>query len=122
MNTQNSGKDNQLEPLSLVILIVDDDELVRKTIDRILTKHGHETAMASDGQAALKLVAEKSFDIALLDYNLPDTNGIELVTKIKEMAPSVLSLIVTGFGTIERAVEAMQAGAWDFITKPITSG
>lgn len=110
------------ENSGITILIVDDDDLVRKTIDQILIKHGYQTVTAKDGKSAISILSNKIVDIALLDYNLPDLNGIELIARFKEHCPSVLTIIITGYGTIERAVEAMQSGAWDFITKPITAG
>jgi len=104
------------------ILIVDDDDLVRKTVNQILQKKGYSTIMAHDGESAINAVKKNFVEIALLDYNLPDTDGIQLISQIKEISSSTICIIITGYGTIERAVEAMHSGAWDFITKPVTAG
>ncbi len=104
----------------LKVLLVDDDDIVRQVIQEILDSIGYETLDASDGSQAVELASQHPIDIALLDYILPDTNGIELMNRIKEIVPNVLSIMITGEGSIERAVKAMQAGAWDFLTKPIT--
>lgn len=111
-----------VHPQSISILVVDDDDLVRKMLTDLLVSRGYETHHAPHAAAALLAVESAPVDIALIDLQLPDMDGIELMLRLRERIPSVLCLIITGFGTIERAVEAMQAGAWDFIPKPVTSG
>ncbi len=102
------------------VLIVDDDDLVKETLEKILRTLGYNTVVAGDAVTAINLASQQPIDIALLDYQLPDLNGIELMHRLKETMPNIISMVITGYGSIERAVEAMQAGAWDFITKPIT--
>lgn len=109
-------------PKSISILVVDDDDLVRKMLVDLLLSRGYETHAAPHGAAALQVIERLAVDIVLIDYQLPDTNGIDLMLRLREKLPSLLCLLVTGFGTIERAVEAMHAGAWDFIPKPVTPG
>ena len=106
---------------SITILVVDDDELILKMLVALLVDAGYTVLSAATGKAAIDILTHQTVDLALLDYELPDINGIELMTRLREIAPSVLYLMITGYGTIERAVEAMQSGAWDFIPKPITS-
>jgi DNA-binding NtrC family response regulator len=106
---------------AITILVVDDDVQIRQMFTKLLTEYEYSVMPAGSGQEAIDLIKENTPDIALLDYELPDISGIELISKLKEISPSILCLIITGFGTIERAVEAMQSGAWDFIAKPITS-
>lgn len=100
---------------------MDDDDQVRPVIEALLVRSGYETYSASNGEEAREMAARFPVDIALLDYQLPDTNGVDLMQQLREIVPGLHTLIVTGYGTIERAVEAMQAGAWDFIPKPLTA-
>ncbi|MFB3789645.1 MAG: sigma-54-dependent transcriptional regulator [bacterium] len=111
-----------VNPKSISILVVDDDDLVRQMLVDLLLSRGYETHAAPRGDAALQLIHRLAVDIALIDYQLPDTDGIALMLRLRELVPSVLCLLITGYGTIERAVEAMHAGAWDFIPKPVTPG
>ena len=102
------------------VMVVDDDESVREILQAILISLGYETVGMESAAAAVDYVAHNPVDIAILDYQLPDLNRTELMLRLREINPGLLTLIVTGYGTIERAVEAMQAGAWDFLAKPIT--
>lgn len=106
---------------SITILIVDDDNQIRNMLVMLLQDSGYNVLAAESGREALEIITNQTSDLAILDYELPDMCGIELMRHLHEIAPVMLCLIVTGFGTIERAVEAMQAGAWDFLSKPITS-
>lgn len=110
-----------MEDHKITILVVDDEKLVRDVLSKILTAQGYQTLTAEDGASALKLNQSHSIDITLLDDHLPDTHGIELMDRLKSQSPFMLFIMITGYGTIERAVEAMSAGAWDFISKPVTA-
>jgi len=111
--------DESRKPIS--ILVVDDENAVCKLLQEILLHHGYQAVTACDGASALKEASRQLFDIALLDDQLPDLNGVLLIDRLRQINPHLLSIIITGYGTIERAVEAMHAGAWDFLTKPVTS-
>ncbi|MEW6234884.1 MAG: sigma-54 dependent transcriptional regulator [Candidatus Omnitrophota bacterium] len=111
--------DERRKPIS--ILVVDDDPVVRDILQKILLLYGYFTVAACDAASAIKEASRQLFDIALLDDQLPDLNGVLLIGRLKQMNPQMLFIIITGYGTIERAVEAMHAGAWDFLTKPVTS-
>ncbi len=106
---------------AITILVVDDDAQIRHMFTKLLTENGYCVMPAGTAKEATELTRVNPPDIALLDYELPDLSGIELISQLREISPSILCLIITGYGTIERAVEAMQSGAWDFIPKPITS-
>ncbi len=99
-------------------LIVDDDESFRELCARFLQSQGHKTAPARDGQEALSLLRREWFDVALVDLRLPKLDGLQLVKIIKAEKPSPEVVILTGYGSISSAVEAMRLGAYDYVTKP----
>ena len=102
------------------ILIVDDEKPTRDVMARILSPK-YECLTAPDAAAALKILADKK-DVALLitDYRMPGDNGVELIKKAKALSPSISCILITAYGEIELAVEAMKDGADDFLVKPIT--
>ena len=103
----------------LNILIVEDEETQRLLLAGLLRKEGYRVHDAADGASALSIFRETAIEIALLDYRLPDTDGLHLLKKFKEMNPEVEVIMVTAFGSIENAVEALKAGASEYLTKPI---
>jgi two-component system response regulator PilR (NtrC family) len=100
------------------ILIVDDEESVRESLERVLSKAGYATLTASSGNEAFARLARHKVDIVLSDLKMPDGDGVELLKSIKKSYPDLEVILLTGYGTIETAVEAMREGAYDFITKP----
>jgi DNA-binding NtrC family response regulator len=100
------------------ILIVDDEPLNLDLLDQELAEMGHVTAKASDGSEALRLLEQVHPALVLLDYQMPGMNGIEVLREIRKRDKNIPVVIITAYGTIERAVEAVKAGAEDFITKP----
>lgn len=103
------------------ILLVDDDPLNLDLLEQELEDLGYTTARASSGPEALTKIDTAYPNLVLLDYQMPGMNGIEVLREIRATAPDLPVVIVTAFGTIERAVDAMKAGANDFITKPFDS-
>jgi len=101
------------------ILIVDDEPLIRESLYEILRIEGYSVQMASNGEDALKIIQNDSIDIVVTDLKLPKMNGLELLTEIKKRGPRAEVILITGYGSIETAVEAMKKGAFDFVTKPI---
>ncbi len=101
------------------ILIVEDEEAQRFLYADLLKKEGYAVHEAPTGAAAMKIFRERAIDLALLDYRLPDTNGLSLLKELKEINPEVEVIMVTAFGSIENAVEALKAGASEYLTKPI---
>jgi len=101
------------------ILIVEDEEPQRSLLEGLLNKEGYRAAGAGDGKRALQLVREGTFEIVLLDYKLPDTDGLTILKSIKEMNPEIEVIMITAFGSIENAVTALKAGAFEYLTKPI---
>ncbi|MDZ7267723.1 MAG: sigma-54 dependent transcriptional regulator [candidate division KSB1 bacterium] len=100
------------------ILIVDDEESVRDSLERVLRKAGYVTRSASSGEEALALMSAAAADIVLTDLRMPDGDGMNLLKSLKKKYPDVEVIVLTGYGTIETAVEAIKEGAYDFITKP----
>jgi two-component system NtrC family response regulator len=101
------------------ILVVEDEEAQRSLLQGLLTKEGFETRAAADGKAALDAFRSDTFEVVLLDYKLPDTDGLTLLKTFKEMNPEVEIIMITAFGSIENAVGALKAGAFEYLTKPI---
>ena len=100
------------------ILIVDDEKNMRLILNKILSKEGYEIYRAENGNQALKEVKKSSPDLVLLDLKLPDINGIEVLEKIKQHDNSIIVIILTAYGDIKNAVEAMKLGAYDYLKKP----
>lgn len=100
------------------ILIVDDEISVRESLEKVLSKAGYATKTASSGNEAVTLLGKRKFDIVLSDLKMPDGDGFELLRSIKGKHPEIEVILLTGYGTVEKAVEAMKVGAYDFITKP----
>ena len=100
------------------ILIVDDDREMCQLLIDLLGEDGYETAVAYDGESALDQYRTARFDLTITDLMMPKMRGIELVQRLREIDSGALVLLITAFGTIESAVEAMRAGAFHYITKP----
>lgn len=102
------------------ILIVDDDEAIRDSCTQLLTKMGIEIETASDSSSGLRKIRKIVFDIVILDLKMPGIGGMQLLTKIKKINPETLVIVITGYATVDSAVEAMKKGAYDFLPKPFT--
>ncbi len=102
------------------ILVVDDEAVIREGVRRILERSGMEVATSSGGRAALAMAQETDFDLVVTDLKMPGMNGIEVLKAIKVLQPEVPVIIITGFSTVDTAVEAMKNGAFDYIAKPFT--
>ena len=102
------------------ILVVDDEKIMREGAERILTKEGWKATIAENGERGLELIKDGKFRILLLDLMMPGISGMEVLKKVRESQPDLLVIVITGYATIENAVEAMKSGAYDFISKPFT--
>jgi len=101
------------------ILIVDDEPLIRESLYEILRIEGYHVQMAQNADEALKCVEMNGFDIVVTDFKLPKMSGMEFLKVLKKDHPHIEVIMITGYGSIEGAVEAMKIGAYDYITKPI---
>ena len=103
------------------ILVIDDEEGIRKGCRRALEPHGFMVETAASFQEGLKWINEQLFDLILLDVMLPDGRGINLLEPILERDPDTIAVVITGYATVELAVDAIQHGAYNFISKPFTA-
>jgi len=101
------------------ILIVDDDVDTCRNLSDILTDLGYHAEIAHDGLSALELLRRRSFDVALLDLKMPGMDGVTLYREIKKMKAGTVAIIVTAYASSETAREALAAGAWQIVPKPV---
>lgn len=102
------------------VLIVEDDELNRITLTDALMQAGFQVSSCENGREVMEQLSTQEWDLIVTDLKMPYVDGMELLNHVQKTHPEVAVIIITAFGTIERAVEAMKAGAYDFITKPFT--
>ncbi len=100
------------------LLVVDDEEIVRRNMTRILTNEGYSVQTALNGKQALEIIADVHFDVVLTDLKMDRIDGLEVLEKIKIHAPSTEVIIITGYSTVNTAVEAMKRGAFHYVAKP----
>ena len=100
------------------ILVVDDDRSVRKVLTAILEDEGYRVESVSTAKKAIERTRRKVYNLALIDIRLPDMEGIELLTKMKDTTPKMRKRIITGYPTLQNAVEAVNRGADAYILKP----
>ncbi|HEQ99017.1 MAG TPA: sigma-54-dependent Fis family transcriptional regulator [candidate division Zixibacteria bacterium] len=100
------------------VLVIDDKESIRKMLSQTLVAEGHEVESAANGFEGIKKSKSKQYDVVLTDLKMPDMDGISVLSAVKEENPDASIIVMTAYGTIETAVEAMKRGAFDFLTKP----
>lgn len=101
------------------ILIIDDEIGICLIMSKFLTKNGYQTVIAESGATAFEYLEREHFDLVLSDFRLEDTNGREILRRIKSDYPELIVIIVSGFGDPNLAAELIRMGAYDFINKPI---
>ncbi|HET6440690.1 MAG TPA: sigma-54 dependent transcriptional regulator [Anaeromyxobacter sp.] len=107
-----------MEPQRSRILVVDDDPASRDLLRRVLATEGHEVVEAADGREALANLSRQPADLVVSDIRMPDLDGVQLLERMRELAPDVPVVLVTAFGDVEGAVEAIRRGAFDYLAKP----
>ena len=100
------------------ILIVDDEVSMREFLEIMLSKEGHKVSSAGSGKEALNMLNDTIYDLIVSDVQMPGMNGIELLRNVKEVCPDTTVIMITAYASTESGVEAMKAGAYDYITKP----
>lgn len=100
------------------ILIVEDEKSMREVLRILLEGEGHEVATASDGLEGISCIEKDIFDLVITDMKMPKADGFEVLKRIKEISPDTIVVMITAFGNIETAIEAMKLGAYDYINKP----
>jgi len=100
------------------VIVIDDEESMRDSCRMILQKDGFITKTADNGLVGIKLVEESKPDIVLIDLKMPGLGGLEVLERIKNIDPDIIPIVITGYATVESAVDAMKRGAYDFLPKP----
>jgi response regulator RpfG family c-di-GMP phosphodiesterase len=108
----------QLQEESPRVLVVDDEKVIREILSDFLTMEGYVVRTVEDGSSALRELERRSYNLVISDLKMPGMGGLELLEHIAELKANVLTVIMTGFGTVETAIEAMKKGAYDYILKP----
>lgn len=101
------------------VLIVDDDPVVLENLSLLLTDQGHQTTLARDGREALQLMDKTVPDVVISDIQMPNLDGIDLLKAIRKQFSDLPVVLMTGYGTLETAVEALRGQALDYLKKPI---
>ncbi len=100
------------------VLIVDDEEQMRDLLTKVLDRNGYQVSAAGDGEQALALLEKEPVDLVVTDVRMPGVSGLEALKAIKELNPEIVVIIMTAFGSIDQAVQAVKEGAYDYINKP----
>lgn len=101
------------------ILLIDDDTYICTLLEKYLKKNGFEVEVAYTGKTGLAKIKKDSFDVVLCDFRLPDVDGKQMLSDIKEISPSAQVIIITGYSDVRMAVQLIKAGAFEYVTKPI---
>ena len=100
------------------ILVVDDKEMMRDSVSTMLARKGHTVVTAANGAAAMAKIEERTFDAVITDLQMPELDGVGLLKAVSERDESMPVILMTAYGSVESAVDAMKLGAYDYITKP----
>jgi DNA-binding NtrC family response regulator len=109
-NTMEKGK----------VLVIDDEEIVLKSVNRILAEENYEVDVSSSGRQGIDRAIERSYDVVLSDIRMPDIGGMRVLRDIKRAKPSLAVIMITGYASVQSAVQAMKLGAADYLEKPFT--
>ena len=116
-----SARTPQIEPANFLnLLIVDDERSIREACREVAQSLGFSAYVADSAEHAYRLLDTQTFDAVLLDLRLPGAGGLEALRRIKEQRPEAVVIVVTGYGTVQSAVQAMKNGAYDYVTKPFS--
>jgi putative two-component system response regulator len=103
------------------VLVVDDDQFALRSMTKVLRGESYEVVTAASGAEAIELLKEDSFDLVLTDLKMPEVDGLEVLRQASEIAPQAVVLILTGYASLESAIEALREGAYDYLLKPCSA-
>ncbi len=109
---------NDKDIKDIKIIVIDDEESMREACRQTLNEQGYTTTVAENGEQGLQLLEQLRPNVALVDLKMPGMGGMEVIEKINDIDPNVISIVITGYGTTDTAVEAMKLGAYDYLCKP----
>jgi DNA-binding NtrC family response regulator len=101
------------------ILVVDDDENIRKSMEAILSSEGYDVDLVADGKEAIRKSELATYNVALIDIRLPDMDGVELLTRMRDTVPKTRKIIITGCPSLQNAIEAVNRKADAYLVKPV---
>lgn len=104
--------------MGINILVVDDDKKLLSVLKTLLEEGKNSVSICSDGLEAIKKVSEQKYDLIITDLMLPGTDGLEVLKESRQIQPDILVILITGFASLETAIQAIREGAYDYITKP----
>ncbi len=117
--TSIAAQNRREKQLDYRILVIDDDPDFAASLKLILEGENYTTSLAYSEKEALESIGKNTVDLALIDIRLGQDNGIDLLPKLKKIQPDILCVMITGFGTMETAIQALRNGAYDFLKKPV---
>lgn len=120
IDTYIKTKERRAVSQKATILVIDDEEAIRDSCRQVLSKDGYVAETAENGHMGLRKIREVKPELVLIDLKMPGIGGMELLERIGEIDPDIISVVITGYATIESAVEAMKRDAYDFLPKPFT--
>ncbi len=103
------------------ILVVDDESAIRYSITKTLQRVGYQVDSAASGEEALQLMAQRDYNVILTDIRMPGISGVDLLARVKEQAPDAIVILLTGYASLDTAVESLRLGAHDYLIKPSSS-
>ena len=106
---------------STPIIVIDDDDSMRRACEAALRRAGYQVETCADGVSGLKRIEESHPSVLILDLKMPGMGGMEVIARLREIDTDIIVVVITGFATVGTAVEAMKAGAYDFLPKPFTA-
>jgi DNA-binding NtrC family response regulator len=116
------GKVKKGDKMKHTILVVDDEKEICDLFQKFLTQEGYQVFIATNGAEAISLGKRNRLDLALVDIKMPGMDGIEVFQKLKKVKKDMEAIILTGYGTLKTAKEAMRLGAYEYLTKPFDLG
>jgi DNA-binding NtrC family response regulator len=105
-------------PENARLLVVDDEESVALTVSEVLRQEGYEVETASSGNEAVALLERSEYDLVLTDLHMEGGDGLSVLTEVRRRAPLTISIVLTGFASVESAIAALRQGAYDYLIKP----